>query len=383
MHLAINGWFWNQPHTGSGQYTRQLVYYLNRLVSDLDITLIYPDLPGGNVPHDLPPSVMVHHIATRPGHLGKIAFEQQQFPQACLDVSADLAHVPYWGSPLYSPVPIVVTIHDLTTHLIPEYRRTPQTRAYNALVTASAKGANHIITDSFYSKLDLVEHFAIPEAKITAIYLGVNTTLYKPESQFLLDMAIQQQYDLPDSYVLYLGGYSIHKNVPTLLQAYRYVANALGEDYPLLLAGKKPTKVSAHFPDYDAIIHELELEKFVRWIGFVEEEHKPVLYRSASAFAFPSRAEGFGLPPLEAMACGTPVVTTNATSLPEVVGNGAFTVDPDDVRGMGGAIIATIVQENLAKELRERGLEQVKQFQWEETAVETLLIYDKVLATAG
>ena len=378
MHIAINAWFWNQPHTGSGQYTRQLVYYLNRLVSDLEITLIYPQKVGEQPPQAVPPSVKLHGVPTRPGNIGKLLFEQMGFAQACGKVGATVAHVPYWGAPLRCPVPLVVTIHDLTTELIRDYRRGAMTRLYNALVSASAKSADHIITDSFSSKLDVVEHLHIPEPHVTAIYLGIDHALYTPEANLILDMAIKKQYDLPDEYVLYLGGYVLHKNVTTLLLAYSYVAQALGTDYPLLLAGKRPDKISPLFPDYDRYIEKLGLTDHVRWLGFVEEDHKPVLYRTAKTFVFPSRAEGFGLPPLEAMACGTPVVTTDSTSLPEIVGSAAFTVKPDSAREMGGAIIATLVQENLARQLREAGLQQVQAFRWEKTAHETLWVYDDV-----
>src|SRR5690606_30727773 len=110
-----------------------------------------------------------------------------------------------------------------------------------------------------------------------------------------------------------------------------------------------------------------------------DEEDKPAVYRGAACFVFPSRYEGFGLPPLEAMACGVPVVTTDVTSLPEVVGNAAFAVDPDDERDMGGAIIATLVQEKLAAELRAKGLEQAATFSWEKTALQTLTVFDAAL----
>ncbi len=377
MHLAMNAWFWNQSFTGSGQYTRQLVYHFNRLINDLQITLI---APAADQPLELvPPSVNVHYVPVRPGHVGKVAFEQRGFPLACRTVGADIAHVPYWGSPLRSPVPVVVTIHDLTTELIPEYRRGIKTRGYNALVGAAARGASHVITDSFSSKLDVIDHLKIPEDDITAIYLGVDHAVYNTDTNLILDMAVKQQYDLPDFYILYLGGYSIHKNVMNLLLAWSYVGDALGIDYPLLLAGKKPTKVSETFPDYDAYIAKLGIEKYVRWIGFVEEEHKPVLLREAMTFVFPSRAEGFGLPPLEAMACGTPVVTTDCTSLPEVVGDAAFTVNPDEERRMGGAIISTITQDSFAADLREKGLKRAAEFTWELTAHETFLVYDQVL----
>lgn len=376
MHIALNATFWNKPFVGSGQYTRQLVYHLNRYVSDLDITLIYPQVSGDDSLQDVPPSVRVHTIPARPGNVGKVMFEQIHFPRACRDVGADVAHVPYWGGPLQSPIPLVVTVHDLTTMLVPEYRRSWKARLYNALVSASARGATHIITDSFASKMDIMDHLGIPERSVTAVYLAVGSQ-FQPGEDDLVDMAVLKKYDLPETYILYLGGYELHKNVTTLLLAYTYVAQALGEDYPLLLAGRKPQDTSLVYPDYDAYIQRLRLEKYVRWIGFVDEADKPVLYRHAETFVFPSRYEGFGLPPLEALACGTPVVTTASSSLPEVVGDAAFAVNPDDAREMAGAIIATIVQENLAADLRHKGPQQAAQFSWQTTATETAVIYDQ------
>jgi len=375
MHVALNAYFWNRPDTGSGQYLRQLVYHLNRLVSDLDITLIYPH---ADAPADVPPSVHVQQVATRPGELGKVWFEQIGFPRAAAEVRADIAHVPYWGPPLQSPLPLVVTVHDLITMRQREYRRGLRTRLYNALVATAARGASHVITDSAFSRQEIVEHLQIPQEQVTAIPLAT-APQYRAQSELLLDMAVRRKYDLPEFYVLYLGGYTLHKNVPTLLHAYTYVAQAMGEDYPLVLAGRKP-EPGASTPDYDDYVSRLQLGDSVRWIGYVDEEDKPALYRGALCFAFPSRYEGFGLPPLEAMACGVPVVTTDASSLPEVVGDAAFAVSPDDARQMAGAIISILIDEPLAGELRQKGLQRAAQFSWEETATQTLLVYDRLLS---
>ena len=378
MHIAINAYFWQRPFTGSGQYTRQLVYHLNRYVSDLEITLIYPQAAGDGAIEDVPPSVNVKTVPMRGGHIGKVLFEQHGFPQACAAVGATIAHVPYWGAPLRSPVPLVVTVHDLTTVTVPDYRRGAKTKLYNALVTASAQGADHIITDSFSSKLDIVDRFGVDERGVTAVYLAAEER-FKPAAgeDSLLEMATLRKYDLPEQYVLYLGGYAIHKNVMTLLRAYSYVVKSQGDDFPLILAGNKPEPSSTH-PDYEAYIEELGISEQVRWIGFVDEREKPLLYRSAALFVFPSRHEGFGLPPLEAMACGTPVITTDADSLPEVVGDAAFTIAPDDFREMGGAMIALLTEPETADELRQRGLKQAAAFSWEKTAMETLMVYMRV-----
>lgn len=379
MHVVINGYFWNRPNSGSGQYTRQLVYHLNRLVSDLAITLVFPQLNAQDTAEMVPPSVQVVNVPIRAGNVGKVLFEQWQFPQICAQVGADLAHVPYWGAPLRSPIPLVVTVHDLTTMLVPEYRRGFAARLYNGLVAASARGANHVITDSEASKEDIIKHLAIPAERVTAIHLAASPD-FRPQDNSLVDMAVLKKYDLPDFYVLYLGGYEIHKNVTTLLLAYSYVGQALGEDYPLVLAGKKPTAVSPTYPDYDDYIRQLHIEEYVRWIGYVDEEDKPVLYRNAETFVFPSKYEGFGLGVVEAMASGTPVVTTDRTSLPEVVGDAGFAVDADDARQMAGAIISTIIQDNLRAEMRQDGLARAAEFSWEKTATETLLVYDNVLS---
>ena len=173
MHLAINAYFWNRANTGSGQYTRQLVYHFNRLVSDLDITLIFPQAPGEPGPEAVPPSVKVELVPVRAGHLGKVRFEQLLFPRACRQIGADIAHVPYWGSPLQSPIPLVVTVHDLTTLLVRDYHRGLRARLYNALISASARASSHVITDSLASKRDIVKHLGLPEDRVTPIYLAV------------------------------------------------------------------------------------------------------------------------------------------------------------------------------------------------------------------
>jgi len=370
MHIAINAWFWNRPDTGSGQYTRRLTMAL--LPMGARVTLVAPE---GHIP-DPPDGARVLSTQPRRGNLGKVRFEQVDFPRAVQESGADLAHVPYWGGPLRCPLPNAVTIHDLIPLLLPAYRGGRFVRLYTGLVAASAQGAAAILTDSEASRQDILEHLGLPPERVHAVPLAADP-VYTPEADPIADAAARARYNLPSEYVLYLGGYDVRKNLPMLLCAYTYVKRGLGSRYPLVLAGRLPRAPSPRLTAIEPLLDEFDLRDVVRVIGEVEEAAKPALYRDAACFVYPSRYEGFGLPPLEAMACGTPVVTTTASSLPQVVGNAGFLVRPDDVQGTAGAIIAILTQEDLAESLRQKGLAQAGLFSWERMAQETLGIYER------
>jgi glycosyltransferase involved in cell wall biosynthesis len=193
------------------------------------------------------------------------------------------------------------------------------------------------------------------------------------------DQEVRARYDLPADYVLYLGGYDVRKNIPTLLKAYTYLQESTGGDLPLVLAGRLPGKKNPRFTDVTGLVEAMGLHDSVRPIGWIDEADTPSLYRMARCFVYPSRYEGFGLPPLEAMACGTPVVAANTSSLPEVVGEAGFLIEPDDARGMAGAILAIYNQLDLAQSLREKALERAGGFTWEKATRETVSVYESVL----
>ena len=376
MHLAINAYFWDRPDTGSGQYTRQLVAHLTQLAPDLCITLVSPQ----QAPTDraLPNSCNWYPVASRPGHLGKVLFEQLGFSRACQEIGADVAHVPYWGSPLRSPVPTVVTIHDMIPLLLREYRGGFLPRLYTSLVAASARGAQQVITDSFVSKADITAHLEIPAGRVSVIHLAADDR-FQPGPA---DPAVAAKYALPDQYVLYLGSFDIRKNVSTLLHAYSFAGPAIGDSFPLVLAGRLPTAPSPRLPDLQALIEGFDIREYVHVTGFIDEADKPALYRGAAVLVQLSHYEGFGLTPLEAMACGTPVVVSDQSSLPEVVGAAGFTLDPDDAEGIAGAIIACAIQEDLQADLRQRGLEQAARFSWRRTADQTLQVLRQAVEQA-
>jgi glycosyltransferase involved in cell wall biosynthesis len=376
MHVAFNGWFWDQPHTGSGQYLRYLLSNLQQLVPDARFSLVVPDHMR-TLDH-LPPDVDVLPIPVRfSGHLGKVWFEQRSFPRAVARLKPDLAHVPYWGPPLRSPAPLICTVLDVIPLVVPEYRTGFRNRLYTSLVVAAARGSAHILTISGDAKRDIARHIGVPAERITVTHLAADRSFH-PDLDREHDEAVRARYGLDDvdDFVLYLGSYAVHKNVKLLLAAYTYVAQATGQDVPLVLAGHTPsTWGTPRFPDLPAYIDEIGLDKFVRWIGPVSEDDKRSLYRLATVFVFPSRYEGFGLGPLEAMASGTPVVACEVSSVPEVVGDAAFLVEPTDSRAMGGAILSLIMQPDHAAQLRNRGLARARDFSWRKTAAETLSVY--------
>ena len=377
MHLAVNAYFWNRPDTGSGQYVRQLVPSLAQLAPDLRITLVGPAQlapPGEPLPESCTWYPAADWTRAFPRPLAKVFFEQIGFPRACREIEAEVAHVPYWGSPLRSPIPTVVTIHDLIPLILCEYRAGVPGRLYTSLAAAAARAAQHVITDSFASRSDILTHLSIPPERVSAIHLAAGDHFQPAPPGWRLDPEVAARYNLPDEYVLYLGGFDVRKNVRVLLHAYSHIGPAIGDRFPLVLAGRLPDTPSRRFPDLRAVIDELGIGEYVRTTDFIDEADKPALYRGAAVLVQLSRYEGFGLTPLEAMACGTPVVVSDCSSLPEVVGSAGFTLCPDDVEGIAGAIISCATEEKLRADLRRRGLVQAARFSWKRTAEQTLQV---------
>lgn len=374
MHVALNAWFWNQANTGSGQYIRQLTAALRKVQPDLKLTLVTPP----HAPHadNVPDGVDVVSAAGFKGKLGKVWFEQRGFPQAAKRLNADLAHVPYWGPPLSSPVPLVVSVLDVIPLVLTEYAAGLANRLYVSLVTAGARGASHILTLSEAAKADIVAHIGTPAESVTPTYLAVDER-YHPKIGAEHDPQVRAKYGLPDNYILYMGGFDRRKSVDALMYAYSFVQQAEGDRVPLVLAGREPQWGTSIFPDVKAYAQELGIAENCMWIGYVDEADKPALYRMADVFVYPSVYEGFGLPVLEAMACGTPTVAREIPVMQELVDDGAYLVS--DARKMAGAIIALLLQEPLRKAIINQGLGRATQFSWRKTARETFAVYQRVV----
>jgi glycosyltransferase involved in cell wall biosynthesis len=379
MHLAINGWFWDKPTTGSGQYTRHLVEGLDALDANLRVSLVIPDEYEEGAERALPTSCTIHPATCSRSNLGKVVFEQVSFPRACARLDADVAHVPYWAPPLRSPAPVVVTVHDLIPLMLRRYRGGLLQRLYTSLVSATVCGAASVLTDSEASRQDILMHLGLARERVHAVPLAA-AGRYHPESP-PDDRATRTGYGLPDRYVLYLGGFDARKNLATVLATYRWVGPAVGETCPLVIAGRLPERDTPFTPDPRRLMREEGVdERFVHFSGLVDEAHKPALYRGAVAFIFPSLYEGFGLPPLEALACGTPVVGSDAASLPEVVGDAGVLLPPYDAKGMAGVLIQLATDEHFRVEMSSRALDQAARFSWDRTAQATLRAYRDALS---
>ncbi len=351
MHVTISGWYAGHS-IGSGQYTDRLAAALR----------------AGALPGDRFDVVCPKHR----GALAKLYFEQVAFPW--LTLRSDLAHVPYWAPPQCPATPTVVTVHDLIPLVLPTHRRRRSVRAYTALVANATRRAAAVLADSEHTAADVRRHLDVDPARIHVIPLGVEAR-YRPG----IDLArIRAVHDLPRRYGLYLGGFDVRKNLMTLLAAWREVYATTG--VPLVVAGRLPTPDEPLTPDPRAIARRIRVPgDALRCIGHVSEQDKPALYAGAAVFAYPSRYEGFGLPPLEAMACGTPVVAADATSLPEVVGGAGRLVDPDDVTAWVAPLTAILEDGDLASHLRSTGPQQAAQFTWQQTAARTQSVYQAVL----
>jgi glycosyltransferase involved in cell wall biosynthesis len=399
MRVGFNAFFLGQESTGSGQYTRQLLRALAQLDKRNEYLLFKLERAGFSVASSggqyqgargfwegsksWTSQALGTPFAQRSKDLDKLWFEQVAFPRACRSASVDLAHVPYFASPLCPAVPTVVTIHDLIPLLLPSYRGSILVRLYMLLVAAAARQADLIITDSLHSKRDIIEHLRVPPARVHVVYLAADSACHPVLDEGALD-AVRRKYGLPDTYVLYLGGFDKRKNLNTLFQAYAHVTEELmGGAPPLVVAGRLPAVATPLFPDPKWMARELGIERRVIFTGWVAEEDKPALYSGALFFTFLSLYEGFGLMPLEAMSCGTPVLAARSASLPEIVGSGGLLVDPADLDEIQEGMTSLLRDSVLRQRLSQDALVQAAKFDWKRTAEHTLQLYDLVIGGPG
>lgn len=375
MEVAVNGYFLNVHHTGSGQYTYHLLRALEKRGGDLRLTVRVPYFsrntmrPVGGIRAHAPMAGLLGA-----GNLAKLWWEQATWPRQAAKVGEGVVgHVPYFAPPHYHSFPLVATIHDLIPVVLPEYRGNFLVRLYTSLVMAAAQKVDAIITDSEAAKRDVIEHLKLDEEDVHIVPLAADGR-FTPDIPDEDVKAVRRRYDLPERFLFYLGGLDVRKNLGVLFSA----LSQLPEEVPLVVAGRTRHGRAKIFPDWVRQATASDIGHRVRFLGGVPEADKPLLFRAATIFVFPSRYEGFGLDPLEAMACGTPVVCSNAASLPEVVGDGGILVAPDDADAWSAAIGRVWDSAQERAHYAERALTQARSFSWDRTAAQTIAVYAKV-----
>jgi glycosyltransferase involved in cell wall biosynthesis len=306
--------------------------------------------------------------------------EQISVPLALRRSKVDLFHAPHYVVSPLTRVPFVVTIHDCIHLRFPQYLPNRRALLYaRTMMQLAARRARRVLTVSQASKLDILHYLHIPADKVEVVPNALDERLATPPTEAEI-ARVRERFLLTSPFVLYTGNIKPHKNIDRLIEAYALLRRRGGFDHvKLLIIGEEVSK----YPNLRRLVHRFQLHPHVRFFGFVPDETLAALYRLASVFVFPSLYEGFGLPPLEAMAAGAPVITSNVSSLPEVVGDAALLIDPTDPQAIADAMARVLGDEGLRRDLVARGHERVKAFSWERSVARIRQIYADVVREAA
>lgn len=290
--------------------------------------------------------------------------EQRELPQILKRLNIDLFHTPSFVGPVFVPCEMVMTIHDLNHMVLPQFYTLFHQMYYQIVVQRSIKRSKYILTVSKFSKKEIVRTLAIDPDKIFVTYNGVSED-YKPvEDKFYLEY-VRDIYGLPDRFIFCVSNNKPHKNVHQLVRAYCY-SNV---EIPLVLACPTDANLIRIAENYGK-------KHLVYFSKFIEEQHLPAVYSLTDLFVYPSTYEGFGLPPLEALACGSPVVVARSSSLPEVVGDNAIFANPFDYKAIAAALESGVYDEALREQLKKKGIGHAKSFSWDRMIEKTIEVYE-------
>lgn len=354
---------------GIGTYIRNILIELSRLDRNTEyVVLCRPDdlesgdALGGNF-RMVPETAPTYSIA-----------EQLKIPLSLAREGVQLVHEPHYVLPPLVRCRSVVTIHDCIHLMFPEYlpNRLAYYYAKGSMWTATHK-ADRILTVSEASKRDILRFFDVPPEKVVVAYNAIDERFLTPADPERMEL-VKQRYQLEHPFVLYVGNIKPHKNLERLIDAFGRARSRCHDDLKLIIIGDEISK----YPPLRQAVHKHKLDKHVRFLGFQPLETLSVFYRLARAFVFPSLYEGFGLPPLEAMACGAPVVTSNVSSLPEITGGAALLVDPCNEDAIAEAMTRAVMDESLRAELIRKGQQRARAFSWKQSVQTIHEIYMQV-----
>lgn len=357
--------------TGIGTYTFQLVWHLKNRKDANNFRLFWPGEEFYGL--DINNQEEFQRIETSDNY-----WEEYYLPRQLERENIKIYHVPQngIGLPRIKKCLQVVTIHDLIPYIYPETVGKGYLKTFLQEMPRIMEQTDRIITVSKWSKKDIERIFGFPGERIEVIYEAPEP-IYRPLNREAASRFLAENYGIDQDYLLYVGGFSTRKNIKTLLMAFAKIQGELPERLMLVLPGKRQKE-----QDYlNALINAFGLQDQVIFPGFVPVAHLPCFYRCARLFVYPSLYEGFGLPPLEAMACGTPVIAARSSSVPEVVGQSTLLFNPLDTLELAEKIFWVLSQPELADNLSRKGLSRAKNFSWAKTAAETAMFYQKMLST--
>lgn len=369
MKIAIDarGATWYKG-TGIGTYTNQL---LNYILTNDNLNQYHIYWAGSDYRNIYKENVSVN-ISSKRHHR---FFEDYFIPEDIKNNNIDIYHVPQNGIGLSKKTSCkcISTIHDLIPYVMPETVGRGYLKKFIAQMPEIISASDNIITVSEFSKKDVIRIFDVPEEKIKVTHLAADH-IFSPLNKNTAGEYIEEKYKIDTKFLLYLGGFSARKNVRSILIAFSRIYKNLSDDYKLVFLGPSRDEHDALRKLADA----LNIKDKVCFTGFVPHEDLPLFYNAASLFIYPSLYEGFGLPPLEAMSCKCPVITSNVSSIPEVVEDGAVLIDPNNPDELKDSIEKVLEDEDFQNEIINKGYERSKAFSWKKTALETLDIYEEL-----
>lgn len=366
--IGIDGTPLLGERSGVGNYTGRLLAALLKTAPQWEY-LLFSNRPLNGLEAELQNTTQVRRYFQPSRWL----WMQTILPRSIRRSRVDLCHFTNALAPLWQPAPFVLTIHDASLYVYGHYHPRARHLTMRLTLPIVARHASAIITVSNHSRDDLVRILGLPREKIHVVYEAA-ARCFRPVTDSTILSALRQKYRLPDKFVLFVGTLEPRKNLVRLVRALDRVRRQ-GLVHKLILVGPMGWMME----DFEREVETLGLQDDVRYLGYVPGEDLPGIYSLAAAFAFPSLYEGFGLPPLEAMACGTPVLTSNRSSLAEVCGDAALLVNPDSEEAIADGLVCLLEDEALQQRLSQRGLKRVRRYSWERAARETASVYHRVL----
>jgi len=300
--------------------------------------------------------------------------EQFKLPRILLKHKLDLVHFPHFNVPIFYPKKFITTIHDITPKFFPGpkvKKSLIRKLGYQVVFRLGSKQAKKIITISNHTKKNLIKFFQVPTNKIGVIYLGINQNCKEIFDRPALQK-IKNKYQITKPFIFYIGVWRDHKNLVGLVKAFNILKSQSKLDYQLVLGGKPDSK----YPEIKQAISESPFKSDIIMPGFIPENELSLFYSAANLFVLPSFCEGFGLVALESLACSTPVVGSNSTSLPEILEEAALYFDPKKPEEIAQVINRILTDSNLYQDLQNRGLKQIKKYSWRDCAQKTLQVYE-------